>query len=158
VSGPRSPRRRGPGAPGAGRAGLRAQLSATAASAAGPYGYTISLGGSIALAVGALGPPGLADVLLMMAGAVVAFVLLEAVAQGSLAPQASARDRPPSIWGNAHIPSAGATLCAVWAIVHHVDGVAAWGVTGFAVTSIYFVVTAVQRVVTAALRDRRPPP
>ncbi|MDX6556061.1 MAG: hypothetical protein QOD86_2256, partial [Miltoncostaeaceae bacterium] len=63
MSPPRSPGRRGPGAPGAGRAGLRAQLSATASSAAGPYGYTISLGGSIALSVGMLGPPGLGEVL-----------------------------------------------------------------------------------------------
>jgi hypothetical protein len=157
VSAPRAPRQRGAGAAGAGRAGLRAQLSATAASAAGPYGYTISLGGSIALAVGALGPPGLGEVLVMMAGAVAAFVLLEALAQGSLAPQAAARDRPPSIWGNAHIPSAGTTLCAVWAIVHAVGGVPGWALTGFAATGIYFVVTAAQRVVTAAIQDRRRP-
>ncbi|MDX6554467.1 MAG: hypothetical protein QOD86_662, partial [Miltoncostaeaceae bacterium] len=92
-----------------------------------------------------------------MLGAVAAFVLLEAAAQGSLASQATPRDRPPSIWGNAHIPSAGATLCAVWAILRLVDGSLAWGLVGFAVTAIYFVVTAAQRVVTAALQDRRPP-
>ncbi len=135
---------------------VRAQISATTASAAGAYGFTISLGGSIALANGVLGSPGLVDVLGMMLGAVAAFVLLEALAQGSLAPEPAVRDRPLSILGNAHIPSAGAALCAVWGLVHVLDGVAAWTVVGFASTGLYFLVTAVQRVATAAVRGRRP--
>ena len=133
---------------------MRAQLAATAASAAGSYGYTISLGGSIALAVDALGGPGLGGVLAMMAGAVAAFALLEGMAQGSLEPRASAPDRPPSIWGNAHVPSAGAALCAVWAVLQAIEGVAGWAATGFAATAAYFAVTAAQRVLTEAARGR----
>jgi hypothetical protein len=134
--------------------GLRSQLSAGAASAAGPYGYTISLGGSIAIAVDQLGSPHLGGALLMMLGAVAAFVALEVVAQRSVVPQPAQPDRPPSVWGNAHIPSAGAALCGVWGAIHLVDDEAGWLLTGFVATGVYFVVTAVQRIAFDALTRR----
>lgn len=132
---------------GAGRRGLRAQLGATVVSAAGPYGYTISLGGSVALAVAELGSAGLVEALLLMLGAVAAFVALEAIAHGTLEPQPAPMDRPPSIWGNAHVLSAGGALCAVSAAIHLWTGWWMWAVVGFLATSVYFVGTALQRIV-----------
>lgn len=135
--------------------GLREQLSVTAASAAGAYGYTISLGGSIALAAAALGGPSLAEALAMMLGAVAAFVALELAARGSLDPHRPAPDRPPSVFGNAHVLSAGAAICAAWAVVQAAAGPLAWGLMGLAVTALYFVITAAQRILIARIQDRR---
>ena len=134
---------------------LRAQLSTTVAGAAGPYGYTISLGGSISLTVHHLGTPDYGEVMLMMLGAVLGFLSLEFVAQGSFRPIQPAPDIAPTMWGNAHIPSAGGAITVVWALVHVFDEPLAWLVTGFSATFVYFLVTAGQRVAVATFRERR---
>jgi hypothetical protein len=134
---------------------LRAQLSATVAGAAGPYGYTISLGGSIALTVHRFGTPGYGQVMLLMAGAVVGFVTLEFIAQGSFKPIEPAPDIPPTMWGNAHVPSAGGAISAVWGLVHVFGEPEAWAVTGFMATFVYFIVTSAQRIAVDAVRRRR---
>jgi hypothetical protein len=133
--------------------GLRRRLAVTLAAAAGPYGYTISLGGSISLATGLLGSPHLGGVLLLVLGAVVSFVALGAVAQGSLAAGALPA-APPTVWGNAHLLSAGLALCAVWGADHVLHGPAGWLSTGLVATGVYFVGSAVQQVVVARLRAR----
>ncbi len=140
--------------PGAGHQGLRAQLSATVAAAAGPYGYTVSLGGSIALTAHHLGGATYGGAMLLMAGAVVAFLILELIAQGSFAPSHPEHDFPPTVWGNAHIPAAGAAISSVWGLIHVVDEPVAWLVVGFTATSVYFMVSTLQRIAIAALRRR----
>jgi hypothetical protein len=137
---------------------LRAQLSTTVAGAAGPYGYTISLGGSIALTVHHLGTPDYGEVMLMMLGAVFGFATLEFIAQGSFRPIVPAPDIAPTMWGNAHVPSAGGAITVVWGLVHVFDEPFAWAFTGFAATFVYFLVTALQRVMVAAVRARRTQP
>lgn len=137
---------------------LRAQVSSTLASAAGPYGYTISLGGATVLASGHASSPRLPGALLLVVGAVVAFLTLDIVAHGSLVPRDAPQDRPPSIWGNAHIPSAGAAVSAVWGLLHLVGGSVVWLVTGFTATLVYFLVTAARRMAIDALLDRRGAP
>ena len=134
---------------------LRAQLSATVAGAAGPYGYTISLGGSIALTAHRFGTPGYGLVMLMMAGAVLGFVTLEFLAQGSFRPVEPAPDIPPTMWGNAHVPSAGGAISAVWGLVHVFGEPEAWAVTGFTATFVYFAATAAQRIAVDRVRGRR---
>lgn len=133
----------------------RTRLSSSVASAAGPYGYTISLGGSIALASGRLGHADLGDALLLMLGAVAAFVALEVVAQSSTAPGRTQDAERPSVWGNAHVPSAGAALCLVWALVHLVRAPWGWLVTGFAATAAFFLVTTAQHAVRDEIVRRR---
>lgn len=137
------------------RGSFRSHLQTTMSGAAGPYGYTISLGGSTALATNQLGPPHLVSALALMAGAVAGFVLLEAAAQRSFMPAVAQREAPPSVWGNAHIPSAGAAICVVWGVVHLVTGAGAWALVGFAATSTYFAVTALQRIAIDVLSRRR---
>jgi hypothetical protein len=145
-------------AEGEGQTGFRAQLHSTTGSAAGPYGYTISLGASGALTTGQLGSPGLLEALALMLGAVLAFVVLEVSAARSLVPEPPPEDSPPSLWGNAHIISAGGAICVVWGIVHAVGGIGGWFLVGIAATGVYFVLTAAQRIVIAhARRDRDPP-
>lgn len=133
---------------------LREQLSVTATSAAGAYGYTISLGGSIAVAAAALDGPALLEALAMMTGAVLAFAALELWARGSLDPHRPDPDRPSSVFGNAHILSAGAAICAGWAVVHVASGPLAWGLMGFWVTALYFMLTSAQRIAVARWQDR----
>ena len=134
---------------------LRSQLSCTVAGAAGPYGYTISLGGSIALTVHHLGTPDYGEVILMMVGAVLGFLTLEFIAQGSFRPVDPAPDIAPTMWGNAHIPSAGGAITVVWGLVHVFDEPVAWLATGFAATFVYFLMTAAQRITVDAVRGRR---
>ena len=142
-------------AAGSGHRGLRAQLSATVAGATGPYGYTISLGGSIALTVHRFGSPSYGEVMLLMAGAVLAFLVLEFIAQGSFKPIEPAGDIPPTMWGNAHVPSAGGAISAVWGLVHVFGAPEAWAVSGFVATFVYFLVSAAQRIAVVMVRERR---
>jgi hypothetical protein len=137
------------------RESFRGELAAAAASAAAAYGYTISLGGSIALAVGRLGGPNLGEILLLMAGAVAGFVALEGLAHRTLVPITTARDRPPSIWGNAHVPAAGSALTLVWVLLELVDGFIVWAGVGFVATSVYFLGTVLQRIALHRLVGRR---
>lgn len=143
--------RAGPDAP---APGMRRRLAFSVASAAGPYGYTISLGGSIALANERLGSPHLAGALLLMLGAVAAFVALGTGAQGSIAPRALPSAQP-TVWGNAHVLSAGLALCAVWGVDDIVSGAAGWLATGFAATCVYLAGCAAQQAVVARLRGDR---
>lgn len=131
--------------------GLRRRLAVSVASAAGPYGYTISLGGSIAVATERLGSPHLAGALLLMLGAVAAFVALGTGAQGSIAPRALP-SAPPTVWGNAHVLSAGLALCAVWGVDDVLGGDAGWLATGFVATGVYLAGCAAQQAVVARLR------
>ena len=134
---------------------VRAQLAATVASAAGPYGYTISLGGSFGVASDQLGTPHLGGAFLLMLGAVAGFVLLEVLAHGRSGERVAPAEPPPSLWANAHILSVGIALLGVWAAVHLAGGGAAWALTGFVATFAYFLVTALQRIAIERL-GRRP--
>lgn len=139
-----------------GHEGVGAQLASTVVSAAGPYGYTISLSGSTAMATGQLGSPNLGEALLLMLGAVAGFVAIETLTRSRLRVGATPDDRPPSIWGNAHVLSAGGALCLVWAIVRVLVGPLAWAAVGLAATVVYFTGTALQRVAVQRLASRRP--
>lgn len=94
--------------------GIRQQLAATVVSAAGPYGYTISPGGSTALS-----------------------------------------DRPPSIWGNAHVPAAGVALTLVWLLVSALHGPLVWAAVGYLATLAYFLRTVLQRQAVRRLASRQ---
>ena len=62
---------------------LRDSLRSSVAASTAPYGYTLTVWASGATAISLLGTPDLLDVLLLMAGAVCAFVSIEALAYGS---------------------------------------------------------------------------
>jgi hypothetical protein len=141
-------------------AGVRAQLASTVAAAAGPYGYTISLGGSTALAAGRLGTPGLAGVLLLMVGAVAGFAALERIAWTAATPPDARAPAPPPVAGeNAHVLAAGGALLLVWSTLQVADQPATWLAVGFVATTAYFAGTVLERIALrrlAARRRRRP--
>jgi hypothetical protein len=108
------------------------------------------------MAVDELRGPSPGEALLMMAGAVVAFMILELYARGgSPELRQPTADRPHYIFVNAHFLSAGAAICAAWAVVHSVPAPAAWGLVGFVVTALYFLIGAAQRIAIAGLQERR---
>lgn len=132
----------------------RDQLRATVAGSAAPYGYTLTLGGSLALASGRLGSPRLIEILLLIGGAVVAFVLIEYAAYGSLEVRLATSARPVAVWGNAHLVSAGVAVSAVSGLVHLTGATLVWAACGFVATSIYLLVNAAQ-ISLAGRRARR---
>lgn len=124
---------------------LRESLRSSVAVSTAPYGYTLTIWGSGAINIKLLGNPSLLDILLFMAGAVAAFLLIEAVAYGSLALHVAFGPPPPvTVWGSAHWLSAGLSIIAVWGLAHLVRGPGAWALTGLIATALYLLVNATQ--------------
>jgi hypothetical protein len=125
--------------------GIRDQLRSSVAASSAPYGYTLTVWGSGAVAISQLGSPGAFQVLLLIAGAVAGFVLVEAAAYGSLSIRpASGEPTQMVLVGNAHLLSAGGAVVLVWALLHAVTTGVGWLVAGFAATVAYLVVSAAQ--------------
>jgi len=129
----------------------RKNLRSSVAASAAPYGYTLTVWSSGAVAIDQLGKPHLAQILLFMAGAVLAFVLVEVVAYGSLRVRLVSGDAPAiAVWGNAHWVSAGVAILAVWGVDHALSRTPGWAASGFLATGLYLLLNAAQ--VTAASR------
>jgi hypothetical protein len=98
----------------------------------------------------------LLDVLLFVGGAVLGFVLVDAIASGGLCvrPQPGP---PPVITpiGNAHWIAAGASILMVWGLDHLLRGTGAWPVSGFVATTGYVALSALQLTLAAAPGSRR---
>lgn len=130
--------------------GLSERLRASGATTAGPYGYTLTVWGSGMVCSEQLGAPRLAEVLLFIVGAVVGFVLLEAVAYGSLRPRAAHSEAEVmAIWGSAHLPAAGGAILLVWLLTEALSTWPAWLLAGLLATTTYLLLNAVQAVLVS---------
>jgi hypothetical protein len=133
---------------------IRDQLKSSVAASSAPYGYTLTIWGSGAVAMGELGSPRIGGTLLFIAGAVLAFVLIEGLAYGSLSIQPSTGEPTTiAVWGDAHLLSAGGAVFVVWLLVRAIDGKAGWAVAGFAATAVYLLVNAVQNALASRAAD-----
>ena len=133
---------------------LRQSLRSSVAASTAPYGYTLTIWASGAIAISLLGTPDLLDVLLLMAGAVSAFVSIEALAYGSIALQIRVGPPPQvTVWGSAHWVASGLAIVAVWGVDHLVGGPAGWALSGLLATTLYLLINSTQ----VALASRRPP-
>jgi hypothetical protein len=125
--------------------GYRAHLQAVVATAAGPYGYTLTIWTSGAVVTHARGIPTALDALLFLAGAVLGFALVGTLAHGGprgvLRPATEGTVR---LWGGFHLPSVGLAIGVAAAVAALVHGALAWPLVGFLVTCVYLVVLAVQ--------------
>lgn len=123
----------------------RHHLRTVVAASAAPYGYTLTLWTSGAVASHANGIPSAPDALLLLAGAVSAFAAVGIVAYGGingvLAPASRGVVR---VWGGLHIPSVGASILAVWLVTTLMSGHVVWLCTGFAATATYLLVIGLQ--------------
>jgi hypothetical protein len=121
------------------------------AASAAPYGYTITIWSSGAVCMDLLGKPHVAEVLIFMAGAVLAFVVVEVAAYGSFRVRLVPGEPPAiAVWGNMHVGSAGLAIFLVWVSDHIFDGWVGWPVAGFVATSVYLVLTATQITLASA--------
>lgn len=133
---------------------FRRQLQVSVSAAAAPYGYTLVIFSTGALAEGAIGNPRLPEVLLYLAGAVLGFVLVELLAFGRLRVRLREPSREPlEAWGYAHFLSAGLAVLIAWAALQVVDTVIGWGLVGFLATSAYLVVNAAQTLLARRAAD-----
>ncbi|MGI8749766.1 MAG: hypothetical protein ACR2J6_04330 [Thermoleophilaceae bacterium] len=124
------------------------QLRSSLASAAVPYGYTLTIFASGAITGDLLGSPHAPQVLIFVAGAVAAFTSLEAVVHRSGLVVRHAPDaHSTAIWGHAHLLAAGLAIGAVWLADGLLAGSAlAWPVAGFLSTGLYLVLATVQAI------------
>ena len=123
----------------------RYHLRGVIAASAAPYGYTLTLWTTGAVASHAEGLPSALDALLLLAGAVAGFALVGTYAFGSinevLIPRTAGEVR---VWGGMHLPSVGSSILLVALIIHTVRGVWVWPVVGLVATATYLLVIGVQ--------------
>lgn len=123
----------------------RRHLRAVVAASAAPYGYTLTVWTAGAVTSHAVGIPSAFDALLLLAGAVLAFGAISAVAYGGvnglLIPEARG---PIRIWGGMHLPSVGASILLVALVNSVVHGHAVWPLVGFTATATYLLVIGIQ--------------
>lgn len=120
---------------------LRVAVSASAA----PYGYTLTIWTSGAVTIHALGTPNVWRALLFVAGAVLGFAAVAAVAHGS--PDQTFADRDLQairVWGGFHIVSVGGAVVAAALLAGWPGGIVAWLLIGCAATVIYLLGVAAQ--------------
>jgi hypothetical protein len=123
----------------------RAHLQTTVAASAAPYGYTLTIWTSGAVATHDRGVPTAWEALLLLAGAVIGFGIVAAIAHGG--PTVSfAVERQPGVrlWGAFHLISVGLAIAASALVTAVVDGPAAWLLVGLVATVTYLAVVAGQ--------------
>lgn len=122
----------------------RAAQSATQALATVPYGFTLSFGTSLALAVGRRDAPGLLDALMLVLGAIAGFTVLAGVAAHAELGRAPSPRRPSGApWraGAATAIAVSGTVCASWLAGGAFDGHVSWAAVGLVATLAYFGLT-----------------
>ena len=138
------------------RRGCASVFAPSGATSAGPYGYTLAIWGSGMVAAKALGSPGLGEVLLFVAGAVGAFVTVEALAYRGLHPRpVNPNSQVMAIWGSAHLPAAASAIALVWVTAQTVTSWAAWPIAGFLATVTYLLLNAIEGALAAHLAKSR---
>lgn len=134
---------------------MRERLRSSGASTAGPYGYTLTIWGSGMVCSKELGSPGVLEILLFLAGAVAAFVLVEAIAYGDLRPRTASAPRDVmAIWGSAHLPAAAGAVLLVWLSDQIVTGTLAWPIAGGVATATFLLLNAAQNLAAARVAQR----
>ena len=127
------------------RHSYRGHLRAAVAASAAPYGYTLTIWTSGAVATHANGIPTAGEALLFLLGAVAGFGVTAAAAHGSptgtLVHEETAAVR---LWGAFHLASAGLAIAAAALVTAVLDAPIAWLAVGFAATVTYLVVIAAQ--------------
>jgi hypothetical protein len=109
----------------------------------GPYGYTVTIWTSGGVLIHERGAPSAVEALLFMLGAVVAYASVSVAAYGSFRARV-ADPRPSAIWAGFHVAGIGMAIGAATLVGHLVGGTAAWPCGGFAITTSYLLVLAIQ--------------
>ncbi len=125
--------------------GYRAHLQSAVAASAAPYGYTLTIWTSGAVATHARGVPTAWQALLFLLGAVIGFGLTAAIAYGRPTQIFASRQHGfVRLWGAFHLLSVGLSIAAVAVIVELVDSSVVWLLVGLVATTTYLMAIAAQ--------------
>ena len=123
----------------------RHHLTQVVAASTAPYGYTLTLWTSGAIATHAHGVPSSTDAVLLLAGAVAAFASVGLAASGHLhGTLPAAATIPTRVWGGVHIPSVGLSILFAHELARWASGALVWPLIGFASTATYLLALAAQ--------------
>jgi hypothetical protein len=127
------------------RSSYRSHLQTAVANSAAPYGYTLTIWTSGAVATHARGIPSAWEALLFLGGAVCGFALTAALAYGRPSEILVPREHPSvRLWGGFHLISVGLAIGAAALVTGLVKTSLAWPIVGFVSTLVYLVVIAAQ--------------
>ena len=122
----------------------RANLRWVVASAATPYGYTLTVWTTGAIVAHRQGLPDELGALGFAGGAVAAFALAGALGHGHLGRVAAPRVPEFSLWQVLHLVSLAAAILLAAGIARLVHGEAVWPLAGFTATAVYLLAVAAQ--------------
>lgn len=129
----------------AGRRSYRSHLKTAVAASAAPYGYTLTIWTSGAVATHARGIPTAWEALLFLAGAVLGFGVAAGLAYGYPSEIFASREYGAvRLWGGFHLLSVGLAIGAAALVTASVRDPVAWMIVGFVATLVYLVVIAAQ--------------
>ena len=125
--------------------GYRTHLKTVVATSAAPYGYTLTIWTSGAVATHARGIPTAWDALLLLVGAVLGFAIVAALAYGHPRELLASREHGSvRLWGGFHLVSVGLAIGAAALVTTVVKDPVVWMIVGLAATVVYLVVIALQ--------------
>ena len=125
--------------------GYRTHLKTVVATSAAPYGYTLTIWTSGAVATHARGIPTAWDALLLLVGAVLGFAIVAALAYGHPSELLASREHGSvRLWGGFHLVSVGLAIGAAALVTTVVKDPVVWMIVGLAATVVYLVVIALQ--------------
>lgn len=131
----------------------REHLRTAVGSSAAPYGYTLATWTTGAVLSHTYGVPTTIDALLFMAGAVLAFAVVGAVAFGGMGTRFAHAPREAALWGSFHFLSVGGAIGAAALVSYLVAGGAGWALGPFSSTTTYLLILGAQ----FSVADRRDP-
>jgi len=126
----------------------RERLRATVGSSAAPYGYTLATWTTGAVLTNARGMPDALAALAFMAGAVLGFAFVGALAFVGVTGRFD-RDHGEAslLWGSFHFVSVGAAIGVAALVARYVEGFVAWPLTAFLYTTTYLLFAAAEAAV-----------
>ncbi len=132
----------------------RKNLRTAVGSSAAPYGYTLATWTTGAVVTNTRGIPDSLAALTFMAGAVLGFAFVGALAFGGVGKHYEQERGQALLWGSFHFLSVGLAIGAATLVAYYVDNFIAWPLAGFLSTAIYLLVVGAEST-AAYLWDHR---
>ncbi len=126
----------------------RKKLRTTVGSSAAPYGYTLAIWTTGAVLTNARGIPDTLAAFAFMAGAVLGFALVGALAFGGITKHFDQdHGDAPLIWGSFHFFSIGAAIGVAALVAYFVESFIAWPLGAFLSTTTYLLVAGAESAI-----------
>lgn len=117
----------------------RRNLRSAVGTSAAPYGFTLSVWSTGAITTSFQSTPGPPQVLVFIAGVVLAFAIVGTLAYGGIRGYSGGERHSVELWGNFHIPAVGLTVAVATLIGYLVSNGIAWFLCPFLATSMYLI-------------------